>query len=69
MTYAPDTCDAQYGLPMGAFNHTNFGVSYKEECSNVPEPLRPACQWRFDWYNNEDFNKYDMSLPQGNVYD
>lgn len=62
LTYAPETCNTQYGLPVGSYNQTNFGVSTKDNCENVPESLRPACRWRFDWLNNNDFNKYGTQI-------
>ncbi|OAR01515.1 hypothetical protein LLEC1_06322 [Akanthomyces lecanii] len=45
-------CASQYpgGLPGRQYG----GVSSREECGRMPQPLVAGCRWRFDWFKNAD---------------
>ncbi|KAF2250686.1 carbohydrate-binding module family 1 protein, partial [Trematosphaeria pertusa] len=40
---AEDVWGAEYG-----------GVSHRDECDALPDPLKGGCYWRFDWFRNAD---------------
>lgn len=46
-----DGCTPQYGGIPGA---RYGGVSSREECDQMPSPLKAGCYWRFDWFKNAD---------------
>lgn len=46
-----DGCSPQFGgLPGQRYG----GISSQNECSSFPSALKPACNWRFDWFLNAD---------------
>ncbi|PGH13688.1 hypothetical protein AJ79_03539 [Helicocarpus griseus UAMH5409] len=45
-------CAARYGVSNATFGIENEGVEKREDCDDLPEPLREGCRWRFDWYAN-----------------
>ncbi|PGG94970.1 hypothetical protein AJ80_10069, partial [Polytolypa hystricis UAMH7299] len=47
------TCAKQFGVSNSTFGKEDEGVGSKEECDNLPEPMREGCKWRFDWFKNE----------------
>jgi hypothetical protein len=51
-------CASQYGVDQSVFGSSLTGVSSKEQCQNLPEVLRPGCQFRFDWMKGETFQSY-----------
>jgi len=46
-----DGCKPQFGGLPGA---TYGGISSQNQCSSFPSALKPACDWRFDWFKNAD---------------
>ncbi|KAF2033160.1 endoglucanase [Setomelanomma holmii] len=48
-------CASQYGVDQSVFGSPNTGVSSREQCQNLPEALRPGCQFRFDWMKGQTF--------------
>ncbi|KFY25659.1 hypothetical protein V493_04524 [Pseudogymnoascus sp. VKM F-4281 (FW-2241)] len=47
-------CALEYSVPDSVFGTQNVGVSNRADCDNLPAPLKPGCQWRFDWFNDAD---------------
>nr|5GLX_A Chain A, Glycoside hydrolase family 45 protein [Thermothielavioides terrestris NRRL 8126] len=44
-------CSSQFGgLPGAQYG----GISSRDQCDSFPAPLKPGCQWRFDWFQNAD---------------
>ncbi|KAF2629551.1 glycoside hydrolase family 45 protein [Macroventuria anomochaeta] len=58
-TTSVDGCATQYGISQSVFGQDRQGVATKDDCQNLPESLRSACQWRFDWLE-------DASYPSAN---
>ncbi|KZM18945.1 uncharacterized protein EKO05_0006668 [Ascochyta rabiei] len=54
-TTSVDGCTMQYGVSQSVFGQDGLGVATIEDCQNLPEPLRPACKWRFDWLQDALF--------------
>ncbi|KAG8930070.1 hypothetical protein FRC02_004674, partial [Tulasnella sp. 418] len=46
-------CIQQYGSISG-WGATYGGISSRSECDNLPQALKPGCQWRFDWFKGAD---------------
>ena len=57
-TTSPNACAQQYGVSQTVFGQNNVGVSKKEDCQNLPEPLRAGCTWRFDWFKDASYPRY-----------
>ncbi|KAH7075887.1 endoglucanase [Paraphoma chrysanthemicola] len=54
-TTSGNACAQQYGVSQTVFGQNNMGVSKKEDCQSLPEPLRAGCTWRFDWFKDASF--------------
>ncbi|KAF2742093.1 carbohydrate-binding module family 1 protein [Sporormia fimetaria CBS 119925] len=46
-------CTKQFGRD-DVWGSTYGGVTHRDECSNLPDPHKPGCYWRFDWFRNAD---------------
>nr|1OA7_A Chain A, CELLULASE [Melanocarpus albomyces]1OA9_A Chain A, CELLULASE [Melanocarpus albomyces] len=56
-----DGCTPQFGgLPGARYG----GISSRQECDSFPEPLKPGCQWRFDWFQNADNPSFTFERVQ-----
>ncbi|KAJ8940955.1 hypothetical protein NQ318_006806 [Aromia moschata] len=53
--YVADGCTNQWGAPVGGWGQQYGGVSTEEECSELPEELQVACQFRFEWMDVPDW--------------
>ncbi|KAF2130854.1 glycoside hydrolase family 45 protein [Dothidotthia symphoricarpi CBS 119687] len=51
-TTSYDACALQFGVNQAVFGTDKTGVSTKEDCQNLPEPLKSGCEWRFDWFKD-----------------
>lgn len=47
-----DGCTRQYNLDQSVFGQMGFGIGSKGDCDRLPQDLRDACRWRFDWYKD-----------------
>lgn len=47
-------CSAQWNASVDGWGDRYGGVHTIEECDNLPEKLRPGCQWRFEWFEGAD---------------
>ena len=47
-----DGCSSQYGQALPGQQYG--GVSSRDECDQMPEPLKEGCYWRFDWFKGAD---------------
>ncbi|CAO2651211.1 Nn.00g095080.m01.CDS01 [Neocucurbitaria sp. VM-36] len=54
-TTSTNACAQQYGLSQSVFGQNMEGVTSKDDCQNLPEPLRDGCQWRFDWFKDASY--------------
>ncbi|KAH6618693.1 endoglucanase 1 precursor [Boeremia exigua] len=54
-TTSNDGCATQYGVSQSVFGQDREGVATNDDCQNLPESLRSACQWRFDWLQDASF--------------
>ncbi|KAF2830038.1 endoglucanase 1 precursor [Ophiobolus disseminans] len=54
-TTSQNACAQQYGVGQSVFGSNNMGVRKKEDCQNLPGPLRDGCNWRFDWFKDTAF--------------
>ncbi|KAL6703275.1 hypothetical protein ACN47E_010063 [Coniothyrium glycines] len=46
-------CAAQYGVEQSVFGSMNTGVRARDDCQNLPKPLQPGCEFRFDWMKDD----------------
>src|SRR5690242_3156735 len=60
-TTSNDGCAAQFGVSQSVFGEGGQGVTSKDDCQNLPESLRPACEWRFDWLQDASYPRYAYS--------
>lgn len=63
-TTSSDGCATQYGVSQSVFGQDHTGVTSKDDCQNLPGPMRSACEWRFDWLQDASFPRY-VPLPAG----
>lgn len=50
-----DGCSRQYGMDQNVFGQMGSGLGSKGDCDKLPQELRDACKWRFDWYKDASF--------------
>lgn len=56
-----DGCKREFGgLPGAQYG----GISSRSECDSFPAPLKPGCQWRFDWFKNADNPEFTFKQVQ-----
>ena len=53
-----DGCATQYGVSQSVFGQDHKGIVTKDDCENLPESLRDACEWRFDWLKDASYPRY-----------
>ncbi|KAF2262184.1 hypothetical protein CC78DRAFT_606478 [Lojkania enalia] len=46
-------CTKQFGRS-DIWGATYGGISHRDECNALPDPLKAGCYWRFDWFRNAD---------------
>ena len=63
-TTSADGCTTQYGVSQSVFGQDGTGVASKDDCQNLPESMRTACEWRFDWLQDASFPRYARSPIQ-----
>jgi hypothetical protein len=61
-TTSHDACAKQYGVDQTVFGETTAGVGSVEDCDNLPEKLRDACKWRFDWFQDAQYPRYVVHM-------
>ncbi|CAI6268969.1 unnamed protein product [Periconia digitata] len=54
-TTSHDACAKQYGVDQRVFGTESEGIGREDDCDNLPENLRSACKWRFEWYKDASF--------------
>ncbi|KAF1851884.1 glycoside hydrolase family 45 protein [Cucurbitaria berberidis CBS 394.84] len=54
-TTSTNACAQQFGVSQSVFGNDMSGVSSKDDCQNLPEPLRDGCKWRFDWFKDASY--------------
>jgi hypothetical protein len=62
-TTSQNACAQQFGVSQSVFGQNNQGVSKKEDCQNLPDPLKDGCNWRFDWFKDASYPRYAGSRP------
>lgn len=50
-----DGCTRQYNLDQSVFGQMGTGIGSKGDCDRLPQDIRDACRWRFDWYKDAAF--------------
>ncbi|KAF2748687.1 glycoside hydrolase family 45 protein [Sporormia fimetaria CBS 119925] len=48
-------CHVQYGVEQTIFGGNNVGIEEKGKCDDMPEGLKPGCEWRFDWFQDAKY--------------
>lgn len=43
-------CGLQFSVPNSIFGPEKVGLTTRAACDDLPEPLKPGCYWRFDWF-------------------
>jgi hypothetical protein len=51
-------CGRQYGVSQSVFGQIGQGIGSKDDCENLPEPMRKGCEWRFDWFKDSQYPGY-----------
>lgn len=47
-------CTKQHNAPDGGWGDRYGGIHAEKECHNLPESLKPGCEFRFKWFANAD---------------
>ncbi|CAF0989411.1 unnamed protein product [Didymodactylos carnosus] len=47
-------CRPQWNSPANGWGQVYGGVSSRQECDALPEPIRAGCEFRFDWFKQAD---------------
>ncbi|KAF2748969.1 glycoside hydrolase family 45 protein [Sporormia fimetaria CBS 119925] len=66
-TTSQDACSRQYNVDQSVFGATGSGVGSLDECDRLPEQLRDACRWRFDWFQDAQYptaNFHRVACPK-----
>jgi hypothetical protein len=59
-----DACTTQHSKTWGA---NEGGIGSAEQCNELPDALKPGCDWRFDWFknaNNPKVSYKSIECPQ-----
>ncbi|PVH93183.1 glycoside hydrolase family 45 protein [Periconia macrospinosa] len=54
-TTSHDACAKQYGVDQKVFGQENSGIRSENDCDNLPDNLKEACKWRFEWYKDQQY--------------
>lgn len=53
-----NACAQQFGVEQSVFGQEAKGVGSVEDCDKMPDALKEACKWRFDWFKDASFPRY-----------
>jgi hypothetical protein len=48
--YNNNGCSKQWGAPSNGWGAQYGGISNREACDVLPDPLKNGCYWRYDWF-------------------
>jgi hypothetical protein len=59
-------CTSQWNAPANGWGQKLGGISSRQECNSLPNPIRKGCFFRFDWFkgaNNSKMTYSKVSCP------
>lgn len=51
-TSSIDACANEFSVSQSVFGQPGSGVTNRSDCDNLPDAMKPGCQWRFDWFED-----------------